>query len=68
VWKRVRLCSQSVRSILCCIGLAQMSVLPSITARMLLDRGMTLLAGFRIASETRLRCALAWIAVTFRSA
>jgi hypothetical protein len=32
-----------------------MKVLSSITARMLLDRGMTWLVGFRIASEWQVR-------------
>src|SRR5215470_19845222 len=38
--------------ILCCIDSLHTIVLPFITARMLLDRGMTLLVGFRIASHS----------------
>ena len=37
--------------ILCCIDSLHTIVLPFITTRMLLDRGMTLLVGFRIASK-----------------
>src|SRR5438132_11532295 len=51
VSNRVQRCSKSVIFILCSIGLPQAIVLPFITAGMLLERGMTLLVGFRIASK-----------------
>src|SRR5947208_16427151 len=51
VSNRVQRCSKSVIFILCSIGLPQAIVLPFITAGMLLERGMTLLVGFRIASQ-----------------
>src|SRR4029453_8931106 len=51
VSNRVQRCSKSVIFILCSIGSPHAIVLPFITAGMLLERGMTLLVGFRIASN-----------------
>src|SRR5215510_8151178 len=53
VSNRVQRCSKSVIFIVCSIDSPHAIVLPFITAGLLLHRGMTLLLGFRIASESR---------------